>query len=113
LKTGRGKWFWLTFKSESRQDIKAPLTRVVNQIVPFIEADLANDDKIALTSEDLTALQKVNRLFAILDNSKDPAFKLVKSFRSALAATDNELRDKVQDGKFLEFALSVNAGNYP
>jgi len=86
-------WFWLTFTSQSRQEIKAPLTRVVKDIIPFIEHAIANDDKIALTSNELTTFQMVDRLFAILDNSKNSA--LVKSLRSALAETS--LRDRLRD----------------
>jgi hypothetical protein len=92
-------WFWLTFKAETRQEIKSPLTRVLPDIIPAIQDRLPNDDKIALTSDDWSALEKVNRLFAILDNSKNPA--LIESFRSALAGTI--LSDKVRD---LEFSAS-------
>lgn len=89
-------WFWLTFTSDSRQEIKAPLTRVVKDIIPVIQDRLSNDDKIALTSNELTTLQMVDRLFAVLDNSKDSA--LVKLFRSALAETS--LCQKLRDVEF-------------
>ena len=92
-------WFWLTFKAETRQEIKGPLTRALPDIIPVIQDRLPNDDKIALTSDDWNALEKVNRLFAILDNSKDPA--LIESFRSALAGTI--LSDKLRD---LDFSAS-------
>ena len=86
-------WFWLTFEAESRQEIKGPLSRALPDIIPAIQDRLPNDDKIALTSDDWSALDKVNRLFAILDNSKDPA--LIESFRSALAETT--LGDKLRN----------------
>jgi hypothetical protein len=89
-------WFWLTFTSQSRQDIKAPLTLFVRNIIPAVQHRLPDDDKIALTSNELTTLQMVDRLFAVLDNSKDLA--LVKSFRSALA--DTNFREKLRDVDF-------------
>jgi len=89
-------WFWLTFTCESRQEIKGPLTRVVKGIIPAIRDDLPNDDRIALTSDELTSFAMVDRLFAVLDNSGDR--NLVESFRSALAETS--LRDKLKDVDF-------------
>ena len=96
LRVNSRDWFWLTFTSDSRQEIKGPLTRVLPDIIPAIQDRLANDDRIALTSDDWNTLQKVNRLFTVLDNAKDPA--VVQLFRSALAETN--LRDKLRDVKF-------------
>jgi len=61
-----------------------------------IRDDLPNDDRIALTSDELTSFAMVDRLFAVLDNSGDR--NLVESFRSALAETN--LRDKLKDVDF-------------
>jgi len=88
-------WVWLTF-TVSRQEIKAPLTRVVKEIIPSIQDYLPDDDRIALTSGELTSFAMVERLYAVLDNSTDRA--LVQSLRSALAETN--LRDKLKDVNF-------------
>jgi hypothetical protein len=96
-------WFWLTFTSQSRQEIRAPLTRVIQDIIPAIQDRLPNNDRIALASDDLTALEKVNKLLVVLDNLND--LTLVESFRSALVETN--LYDKLRDEKFLRFALST------
>lgn len=96
LKTDSRDWFWLTFTCESRQEIKGPLTRVVKDIIPDIRNDLPDRDRIALTSDELPSFEMVDRLFAVLDNSANPA--LVKSFRSAL--NDTSLRDKLNDVDF-------------
>ena len=72
------------------------MTLVVRNIIPAVKHRLPDDDKIALTSNELTTLQMVDRLFAVLDNSKDLA--LVKSFRSALAETN--IRDKLRNVDF-------------
>jgi len=90
-------WAWLTF-TESKQDMKAPLTRVVKQIISDMEDDLPSDDTTALTSGDLTLFAMVERLYAVLDNSSKFNLALVRSFRSALAKTD--LRDKLRKVNF-------------
>jgi hypothetical protein len=77
----------------SRQEIKGPLTRVVKSIIPAIQDYLPNDDKIALTSNEMPSYAMVDRLYAVLDTSPDLA--LVRSLRSALAETN--LRDRVKD----------------
>ena len=96
LKINSHDWFWLTFTLQSRQEIKALLAQVLPDIIPKIADALPDDDKIALTSDDWRALDKFNRLFAVLDNSRDLA--LVKSFQSALAETN--LHDKLRHVDF-------------
>ena len=82
------------------------MTRVVNEIIPKLEA-LSDDDKIALSSNELHGFEMVNRLFAILDNSKDPALKLVKSLRYAVASTNGEISNSIKEGKFVDFASKI------